>query len=372
MLKNGLGYEYAERIFHMIQGFGGYGFPESHAASFALIGYASCYLKRYHPAAFVAALLNSQPMGFYGTGTLVADGQRHGVEVRRPCVFASRYDATLERADETRAHAWWENAQHRERRHTPYADHKERGRSYGRMIQPAVRIGLREIRGMSEEQAERIVVAREERRPTSIADLVTRAEIPRDIAARLAAAGALRKFGVSRRDALWKVMALDRGSPLFSRVELPEDPHRKTELPLMDEAEQMRADYEATGLTVGPHPMSLVRDLMHRKGILGFREILSAAHGQRVRAGGMVVTRQRPGTASGVVFITLEDEHGHINLVVFSHVYDRYRELARDGTMLIAEGKLERTGKVINVVVDHFEPLDDAPEPGVPVSRNFF
>jgi error-prone DNA polymerase len=369
MLDNGLTYEYAERIFHMIQGFGGYGFPESHAASFALIGYASCYLKRYHPAAFVAALLNSQPMGFYGTGTIVADGQRHGVEVRRPCIFESAWDATLEPSSGEAADAWWKRAQDRERHHTPYADWLEPGRSYGMKIQPAVRLGFREIRGMSEAHAKRIVIARQDRRPTSIADLVARAEIPRDIAARLAAAGAFRKLGIDRRDALWRVMALDKTSSLFAGVELKEE---EAHIPEMDRIEEMRADYESTGLTIGPHPMELVRDLMRKKRIIGFKEIQTTEHGARVRTGGMVVTRQRPGTASGVVFITLEDEDGHINLVVFSPVYDRYRELARDGTMLIAEGKLERTGKVINVVVDHFEPLEDAPSPGVPVSRNFF
>jgi error-prone DNA polymerase len=336
MLKNGLDLAYAERIFHMIQGFGGYGFPESHAASFALIGYASCYLKRYHPAAFLAGLLNSQPMGFYGTSTLVADAQRHGVEVRPPCILKSAWDSLLE----------------------------GRGR--------AVRIGFREIHGMSEAQADRIVRVRSEAPLSSLADIVARAELPRDVTMRLAAAGAFAPLGLSRREALWKAMALDRESPLFEGIDLPDEPGISERLPKMDLVDEMRADYEVTGLTVGPHPMALVRELMERKQILGFKEIQTTPHGARVRTGGMVVTRQRPGTASGVVFITLEDEDGHINLVVFSHVYDRYRELARDGTMLIAEGKLERTGKVINVVVDRFERLDDAPEPGVPVSRNFF
>jgi error-prone DNA polymerase len=373
MLRNGLDLSYAERIFHMIQGFGGYGFPESHAASFALIGYASAYLKRYHPAAFLAGLLNSQPMGFYSSATLVADAQRHGVEVRPPCIFESTFDALLEPADPLRADRWWRSpAFAREKQHTPYADACLDLRTYGTKVQPAVRIGFREIRGMSEAHAERIVKARSESPPANIADIVARAELPRDITLRLAASGAFFGLGLSRREALWKAMALDRSSPLFENVELPDDPDIGARLPKMDEVDEMRADYEVTGLTVGAHPMALVRDLMREKRIMGFKEIQLAKQGSRVKAGGMVVTRQRPGTASGVVFITLEDEDGHINLVVFSHVYDRYRELARDGTMLIAEGKLERTGKVINVVVDHFERLDDAPDPGVSVSRNFF
>jgi error-prone DNA polymerase len=374
MLRNGLDLEYAERIFHMIQGFGGYGFPESHAASFALIGYASCYLKRYHPAAFLSALLNSQPMGFYGTSTLVADAQRHGVEVRPPCIFRSRWDAVLESPEPSHTEAWWNGSMWvREKRHTPWADALREGATrYGTKVQPAVRIGFREIRGMSEAHAERIVRAREDGGVATIAELVSRAELPRDVTMRLAAAGAFAELRLSRREALWKAMALDRDSPLFEEVELPDEPGAGDRLPKMDAIDEMRADYDVTGLTVGPHPMALVRELMKRKRIMGFKEIQAAAQGSRVRAGGMVVTRQRPGTASGVVFITLEDEDGHINLVVFAHIYDRYRELARDGTMLIAEGKLERTGKVINVVVDHFERLDDAPDPGVPVSRNFF
>ncbi|MCK6549206.1 error-prone DNA polymerase [Myxococcota bacterium] len=373
MLDNGLELEYAERIFRMIQGFGGYGFPESHAASFALIGYASCYLKRYHPAAFLAGLLNSQPMGFYSAATLVADAQRHGIEIRSPCVANSRWDSTIERPDEVLAETWWTTgARTKEKAHTPWADHVERGQSYGVKVQPAVRIGLREVFGMNEAQARRIIAARSEAPLTTIADLVVRAELPRDVAARLASAGAFSCFGLSRREALWRVMALDRKSPLFERIELPDAPDIAERIPKMSEIEEMRADYGTTGMTVASHPMALVRELMRAQKIMGYDEVQVAPHGRRVRVGGMVVTRQRPGTASGVVFITLEDESGHVNLVVFSHVYERYRDLARDGIMLIAEGKLERTGKVINIVVDHFERLDFAPEPGVGVSRNFF
>src|SRR5262249_19124024 len=156
-LDNGLTLEYAERVFRMIQGFSSYGFPESHAASFALIGYASSFLKRYHPAAFLAALLNSQPMGFYGTNTLVANAQRHGVEVRARCVARSEWDSVLEDTDVAQQRAWWTTSDHREKRHTPRADWELRDRSYGTRHQPAVRLGMREIHGMSEQHARRIV-----------------------------------------------------------------------------------------------------------------------------------------------------------------------------------------------------------------------
>lgn len=371
MLRNGLDLEYADRVFRMIQGFGGYGFPESHAASFALIGYASCYLKRYHPAAFVAALLNSQPMGFYAPHTLVADAQRHGVEVRAPCVSVSRWDSTLEPSTSAYTERWWRESKHSIKKHTPWADHLRGGVRYGLAEQPAVRLGFRELYGMSEQQAERLVDARESLPFEGVEDLVCRAELPRDVAARLASSGALDVFGLSRREALWRVTAMDRRSPLFLGLALPDDEMSATKLPSMSPTERMRADYATIGMSVNTHPMTLVRDELRRQRILGFLELEKTPHGRRVRVGGMAVTRQRPGTASGVIFMTLEDEDGHMNLVVFSHVYKRYRDIARDAVMLIAEGEVQRTGKVVNLIVDRFAPLA-VPEPGVPVARNFF
>jgi error-prone DNA polymerase len=369
MQMNGLTEEYAERIFRMIQGFGAYGFPESHAASFALIGYASCYLKRYHPAAFLAALLDSQPMGFYANHTLVSDAQRHGVEVRPVSVASSRWDSVLEEGDPRWQEEWWGTSKHDVREHTPWADRFAERPTYGAPVQPAVRLGFREISGMSEAQAK--AVEHERSKATTIAELIARARLPKDVAMRLAAADAFSCFGVSRREALWKVMAIDRSSPLFATVELPDDLRSADGIPEMDPIEEMRADFGTTGLTIGPHPMKLVRERMRARRIFGFAEVQAAPHGRRVRVGGMVVTRQRPGTASGIVFMTLEDEDGHVNLVVFSHIYERYRHIARDEVMLIAEGQIQKTNNVTNVIVDRFERLD-APEPGVDVGRNFF
>lgn len=373
MLANGLGQEYAERVFRMIQGFGGYGFPESHAASFALIGYASCYLKRYHPAAFLAGLLNSQPMGFYRPHTLVADAQRHGVEVRPVCVQTSRWDAALEAPDPTRAEVWWADSEHWERHHTPWADALKQALRYGLRLQPAVRLGLRAISGLPETAGTRLTSARDERPFRDIGDVVRRGQLARDQAMRLAAAGAFASFGHDRRDALWEVLALERSGPLFSGVSFRSaapSSARKANIPKMTLSERIKADYVSVGLCLDTHPMVLLREGLARSGVLGTKELATVPSGRRVEVGGLVVIRQRPSTAQGVVFITLEDEDGHMNLVVFNKVFDRYRHLARDAPMLRATGKLERTGEVVNVVVDRFAPLSD-PSDMDTVSRDF-
>ena len=372
MLNNGLTPEYAERIFKMIQGFGGYGFPESHAASFALIGYASCYLKRYHPSALLVGLLNSQPMGFYAPHVLISDAIRHGIEVRTPCVMTSEWPTATEPGDPGYTAAWWQTSQHDCRRHCPWADHANNAHRYGLPIQPAVRLGLSLVNGLRQEEAERLESARKERPFTSIADVVQRSELSKTSAARLAAAGAFSALEPSRRAALWRVMALDLRSPLFAHVELPDDEEVERGLVPMTAIEQMRADYALTGLSAEVHPVALVRGDLRRQGILGSMDLTRSRHGQRVRVGGMVTTRQRPGTASGVIFMTLEDEDGPMNLVVYSQVYDRQRGLARDTTMLIADGEVQRTHeKVINIIVRRFTPLM-IPEPPVHVSRDFF
>ncbi|MCB9652540.1 MAG: error-prone DNA polymerase [Deltaproteobacteria bacterium] len=370
MRKNGLSDEFAERIFRMIQGFGGYGFPESHAASFALISYASCYLKRYHPAAFLTALLNSQPMGFYAPHSLVADAQRHGVLVRPPSVCESAWDTTLSVDDDPAHHkTWWATSRASIKKHTPWADEMQNARTRGVAVQPVVRLGLRVIRGLRKDVADAILDARRRRAFKSIEDVIARAAVSKEAASRLAAAGAFDDFGMTRRQALWTVMAIDR-TPLLRTVRLSEAMSSAEHLPPMSEAEHMRSDYATTGLCVTVHPVAFVRAHLRRLGALGFLELQRVPHGRVVQVGGMVVTRQRPSTASGVIFMTVEDEDGHMNLVVFDAVYQRFVEIARDATMLIAKGKVERTRGVVNVVVDSFSTLE-APEPPVQVARNF-
>jgi error-prone DNA polymerase len=340
MLKNGVSQEYAERVFRMVQGFGNYGFPESHAASFALLAYASCYLKRHHPAAFLAGLLNSQPMGFYAPNTLVQDALRHGVEARPISIVRSGWDATLEEGDA--------------RAQKPISTHAPR------TLQPAVRLGLRQVRGMSEAIAERILKARTEAPFSSVADLVARAQIPRNIAQNLATSGALAELEPEvpldreRREALWKVAALPEASSMFSGIDLPGG---ESGLPPMSEEEILAADYHSTGLSARTHPMALLREEMRAQGIASFEDLQTWPDHERIRVAGLATTRQRPGTASGVVFITLEDEFGHMNLVIFAHVFERFRALAKDSDLLVAVGRVERTQKVINVIVERLEPL---------------
>lgn len=358
MLERGVGQDYAERVFRMLQGFGGYGFPESHAASFALIGYVSCYLKRYHPAAFVCALLNSQPMGFYSPNTLIQDAQRHGVFVRSVSVLESDWDSRLESGDERAHKTWWaESRETSHARHTPWADRMYGRSSRGLYVQPGVRLGLREIKGLSESEGRRIVQARDDRPFESVADLVHRAELSRGAAERLAKAGALVELdGPERRRSLWRVSALGPPRSLFAGFELPEE--ESAPLRSMTEEELLAADYDSLGLSVERHPMAMLRGEMRHQGILGAREFSVAADGARLRVGGMVVTRQRPGTASGVMFITLEDEHGHMNLVVFPQVFERHRELVNEAHLIVAEGRLQRDKSgVLNVIVDRLEPL---------------
>lgn len=358
MRERGVSEDYAERVFRMLQGFSDYGFPESHAASFALIGYVSCYLKRYHPAAFVCALLNSQPMGFYSPNTLVQDAQRHGVLVRSVSVLESEWDSRLEGGDEAAQRAWWAEAKGSlPARHTPWADRMLGRRARGLYVQPAVRLGLREVKGLSEREGRRIVQARAAQPFASLADLVHRAELSRGAAERLAKAGALAELDEpERRRSLWKVRALGPSRSLFAGLELPEE----TPAPLrpMTEEELLAADYESLGLSVERHPMAMLRSDMKRQGILGARELATAADGARLRVGGMVVTRQRPGTASGVMFITLEDEDGHMNLVVLPRVFEQHRALVNEAHLIVAEGELQRDKSgVLNLLVERLHPL---------------
>lgn len=367
MLENGIEPPFAERIFKMIQGFGGYGFPESHAASFALIGYASCYLKRYHPAAFLCALLNSQPMGFYGPHTLVEDGRRHGLQIRRPSVVHSQVESTLETADPEHPAAWWAGSVHREKAHTPWADRMAGRPMRGQPVQPAVRLGLRQVSKVGDEVAERLVAARRHGPFRGVADVVIRADLPKDAAIHLAAAGAFDDLGVSRREALWRVLSVDRKAPLFAALE--DAPiHPGSEL---TEVERMQADYAHLGLSTAVHPVALLRQDLRRAKIAGSLQLERTPSGRRVRVGGMVTVRQRPGTAKGVVFMTLEDEDGQMNLVVFPKTYARWRAVARDAILLVAVGKVERRHRVTNLIVDRFEPMP-GPRPERSVSRDFF
>jgi error-prone DNA polymerase len=337
--KNGIDREFAERLYQSIEGFGEYGFPESHAASFALLVYASSWLKVHHPAAFAAGLINSQPMGFYSPGTIVKDAERHGVEVLPARVDASDWDCTLEGVD--------------------------------RSIDgdpPALRLGLRLVRGLGEPAGKRIEGARRASAFMGVEDLAMRARIEKRELDLLARAGALAGFGLGRREAMWKAQEPRAGADeedLFAGVE---GELAEPSLPELSRAQQLVLDYRMTGVAVGDHAMSVVRPKLP-KHYRSARDLMTMAHGSRVSTAGMVICRQRPQTASGVVFVTLEDETGFTNLILWPRTFERWRHVATTSTMLAAHGKIEREGDVVYVVPDRLEHVGFEQVPSM--SRDF-
>jgi error-prone DNA polymerase len=317
-VRRGYTSSYAERCFEQFKGFSHYGFPESHSASFALIAYASAYLKHYHPAAFAAALLNSQPMGFYAPHTLVEDARRHGVEVRPVDVRRSDWDCTLEGG--------------------------------------ALRLGLREVRGLQQAHAEAVASGRPSSGDADLRGLVRRARLSRGALVRLARAGALDGLCGDRRQAEWEVQALsttDAGD-LFHGELLDASPQPGGKPSLV---ERVVEDYRHTGLSLEKHPVALLRDYLNSRRALTAAGLQEAPHKARVRMGGLVTCRQRPPTAKGVAFLTLEDETGMANLVVPSATFERQRSLVLGASFLLAEGRVERNGKVVNLQVARVSTL---------------
>lgn len=334
LLANGYSRDFAERIYKQIQGFGEYGFPESHAASFALLVYASAWLKRYYPAAFAAALLNSQPMGFYTPGQIVRDAIAHGVEVRPVDVNWSEWDCTLEgRPRETRDEEQGTGSRER--------DTREPG---------AVRLGMRLVRGLSAAKVSGIEAARREGPITSIQRLARRGDVSRDALVRLAAADAFRSLGVGRRAALWQILSLEEERfPLFADAEADAEP--AVELPGMSLDETVVCDYDALGMSLSAHPMELVREELTRLRVIRSACLAATPARRRVAVAGLVTCRQHPSTAKGVTFMTLEDESGMANLIIRPNVWERYHRIARSRIALIAEGQVERQGAVVHVMV---------------------
>lgn len=328
MAKNGFKKEAAEEVITGIRSFAEYGFPESHAASFALLVYASLWLKVHHPAVFLVALLNNQPMGFYAPATLVKDAQRHGVRVRPPCVVAS----------EARARVLGDRE---------------------------VRLGLASVVGLGMRAAERIVSARRERPFADVADLCLRAGLDLRRAEGLAEAGAFAALGLTRRQALWAVRAALSGAGPLAPPPADESP-----LPEMNEWERTLADYAATGLTVGPHLVGRLRPGLDARGIIPARAVPSRPNGSRIRIAGQVIVRQRPGTAKGMVFLTLEDETGLANAAVDPETFGKNRLTILRSPLLVIEGKLQNLEGVATVKGQRFFPLDAAME-DLPPSRDF-
>ena len=362
MLARGYRGEYAEQIVRQIQGFGEYGFPESHAASFALLVYVSSWLKCHEPAAFCAALLDSQPLGFYAPAQIVRDATDHGVTVRPVCVTVSDWYCRLEpSAPEPSALTPDPSPASRRGEELLPSSHKGRGedllpsptpvgegpgvRALGSSSapQPAVRLGLMQVSGLDEAAGQRIVEARRQAPFSDVHDLAHRARLDRGDMARLAAADALSQLAGHRRAALWGVLGVDAGAlrqaPLTGALPVAE---RQVQLLPPTESQDIVADYEATGLTLRRHPLAPLRERLERMRLWTARGIAGARHRQRVRTTGIVTCRQRPGTASGVTFVTLEDETGWTNVVVWRATAERFRRELLGSTLLTVYGHIER------------------------------
>jgi error-prone DNA polymerase len=318
MQAHGYSEEFAERIYQQILGFGEYGFPESHAASFALLAYASAWLKCHEPAAFLAALLNSQPMGFYAPAQLVADARRHHVEVRPVDVTVSDWDCTLEPQDDAFA----------------------------------LRLGMRMVKGLAIEAAERIVAARRRRPFAHVDDLARRAALDRRALDQLAAAGALAPLSGDRHRARWAVLGTEEPLPLFAE---PEAPDCAAALRIPTEGEEIAADYAHVGLTLGRHPLALLTPHLKRLRTLQFADLPHVTPKRPVAIVGLVTTRQHPGSAKGTIFLTLEDETGTANIIVWPSLVERFRKEVVAGRLLRIHGHVEREGDVIHVIARRIE-----------------
>jgi error-prone DNA polymerase len=327
MVQRGYPRDFAERTFHQIEGFGSYGFPESHAASFALIAYASSWLKCHHPDVFCAALLNAQPMGFYAPAQIVRDARQHGVEVRPVCINASDWDCTLEPAS-------------------------------GRLL--AVRLGLRMVKGLSEAHATKLVARRQAEPYRSITDVWRRTELPVSALEQLADADAFGGIGVNRREALWTIHGLDETElPLLTAVGAPSELLREPNVRLrsLSAGGEVVADYRSVSLTLRQHPVAFVRGELRRHGAVPCAAVADFPSGRAVTVAGIVLVRQRPGSAKGVMFATIEDETGHANIIVWPAVFERQRRIVLSARMIACRGRLQRAGEVIHVVAEELTDL---------------
>jgi error-prone DNA polymerase len=393
MLERGYARDFAERCFKQIQGFSGYGFPESHAASFALLVYVSAWLKCHYPAEFAAALINSQPMGFYAPAQIVRDAQEHGVEVRGIDVNCSEWDCSLE--------------EQAPRHQGTKPQSEERGNASDvpsclRASMPScLRLGMRLVRGLSQPDADAIAAAVRAHGPfTSIHDFWRTSGVRVSVLRRLAKADAFQSMGLDRQHALWQVRGLhDEPLPIFdvsaagdargatceNRAHPPAEPRAHgtgalppqqivdrqstiVNLPSVPDLRKIAHDYAAIGLSLRAHPISYIREELTALGATPNVQLKDASRwpkGKRIAVAGLTLVRQRPSTANGIVFMTLEDETGVANLIVRPDVYRRCRRAARHGVAIIARGIVERQGEVVHVLAQHIEDVpvgEDTPE----------
>ena len=332
MVERGYDRDFATRCFHQIRGFGEYGFPESHAASFAHLVYVSSWIKWRYPAAFAAALLNSQPMGFYAPAQIVRDAQEHGVAVREVDVNSSDWDCTLEDMRE--------------------AQPADGGKT-------ALRLGLRQIEGLRLDDAARVVAARRERPYVSVEDVRRRSGIGVATIQRLAEADAFRSIGLDRRAALWNARALKAAPdlPLFRAAEAADEgwESEAVRLPAMPLSEHVVSDYQTLRLSLKAHPMSFLRGHYASRGFVTAGELRAMRYGRRVSLAGLVLIRQRPGSAKGVCFITLEDETGIANLVVWPDKFAAQRAVVMGARLMVVHGVVQHDEAVVHVIAARLE-----------------
>jgi error-prone DNA polymerase len=332
MIERGYEREFAEKTFSQLEGFGSYGFPESHAASFALIAYASSWIKCWHPDVFCASLLNAQPMGFYAPAQIVRDARDHRVEVRPVCINASRWDCTLEPIDDDKF---------------------------------AVRLGFRQVRGLSNKDGAEIVAARADRPFESVDDLWRRADVPVSSLVQLAEADAMNEsLGLARREALWALKALrDEPLELFSAAAqreartIEEVREPAVSLRPMTSGGEVVEDYRHVGLTLRQHPASFLRADLTSRRIVTCADAMGARDGKWLTTAGLVLVRQKPGSAKGVMFITIEDETGVANLVIWPSLYERQRRIILAAGMIAVQGRIQREGEVVHLVANHLTDL---------------
>jgi error-prone DNA polymerase len=318
MLTNGYTAEYAERVFKQLEGFGSYGFPESHAASFALLVYVSSWLKCHYPDVFACGLLNSQPMGFYQPAQIVRDAKEHGVTVRPVDINHSHWDNTLE----------------------------ERTANYC-----ALRLGFRQVKSLREEDIMILLAART--KPLTHINQLRDAGVSESALQLLAGADAFRSIGLDRRQALWEVSTTDKPEALFTGQASPDaGAEAGLELPVMNESEHVVQDYATTSLSLKAHPVSFVRDKLQQLHIRTCADLTHIHDDEPVRVAGLVLVKQRPGTAKGVCFMTLEDETGQVNVVIFENLFNLYRKEIMQARLIMIEGKLQKESNVIHVITE--------------------
>ena len=321
MMAKGYTEEYAKRVFRQLEGFGSYGFPESHAASFALLVYASAWIKCYYPDVFACALLNSMPMGFYQPAQIVLDAKKHGVEVLPVDINESDWDNKLT------SHLYPDAIQ----------------------IKYAVRLGFRQVKGIREEDMQ-LLMSKRENRYTSIHEL-RNIGLTDAVLERLADADAFRSIGLDRREALWQVSTKDTPQSMYSGQPSADEKNENVSLPQMSISEHVVHDYASTSLSLKAHPVSFVREKLTQLHILSTKDLQSGKDGAFVKVAGLVLVRQRPGTAGGICFMTIEDEFGFSNLVIFQSLFDKFRKEILQSKLIMVEGKLQIEGEVIHVIV---------------------